>query len=350
MGTQWKSRIAIVGFGRWGARYWDPLVDAGASVVIVDPEARPAHDDHRPHFESLSDLLNSSVTVEGAIVATPAFTHFAVASQLLSAGIGVLVEKPFSTSLFEAKTLYSLAEQNHVSVASGHLLLHHPGICSLWEDIRDGVLGELVTLHAVRTALGRIRSDEDVLWSFGPHDIATILAMRQQVPARVEAHCMFLRESEQADVVSITLTYASGQRDAVFLSWVGPVRQRHLMAFGSRATSMFDELSEPHLTSTLLESICNEEVTERPRSENFHSKSLLAEQVQWFIETVSKRTVAKSDRQLALTVSCILELADLSCRRNTVVDVAPIYDIDGSPVTPSIFSPPSFARQTGNES
>ncbi|HEV3176235.1 MAG TPA: Gfo/Idh/MocA family oxidoreductase [Stellaceae bacterium] len=237
-------KVALIGSGYWGKNLARVLKDAGALAVICDIDteaAKPiAAQASVPLVGSLSEVLTDD-GIAAVVVATPAVTHFPIVQQALEAGKDVLVEKPLALEPADAETLAGLAGARRRILMVGHLLQYHAAFLHLKEMASAGELGRLSYLYSTRLNLGKLRREENVLWSFAPHDISMILSLAGEMPERVTAlgHC-YLHE-KIADITVTHLDFASGLRAHVFVSWLHPVKEQKLVAVGDRGMLVFDD-------------------------------------------------------------------------------------------------------------
>src|SRR5690554_4189006 len=176
-----KNKIAIIGTGNWGKNYIHVLEKLGALFALADSkcQVREQYASLYPHIYVTDDyrkLLNRH-EIDAFVVATPAATHYRIAKEILKAKKDVLIEKPMTLSVFEAKELKEIADKNKRILMVGHLLLYKPAIHKINELITNNIIGDLSFIEMKRLKLGKIRSFENVLWSFAPHDLAVLMAL-----------------------------------------------------------------------------------------------------------------------------------------------------------------------------
>jgi UDP-2-acetamido-3-amino-2,3-dideoxy-glucuronate N-acetyltransferase len=179
--------------------------------------------------------------VQGVVIATPAETHFTLAQEALLAGKHVYVEKPLVLDENEAEILISLAADKKLILMVGHLLQHHPVFVELKRLATCGELGRINYMYSHRLNLGKIRREENILWSFAPHDISMILSLAGEVPESVFATGGNYLHSKIADVTTTHLEFASGLRAHIFVSWLHPFKVQQLVVVGDRKMAVFDD-------------------------------------------------------------------------------------------------------------
>ena len=235
--------IALIGCGYWGKNLARVLHELDVLAVICDTDK--AADDQAAAFQvprvASVDRVLADDDVSAVVIATPAATHFAIVRAALEAGRDVFVEKPLALELSDAEQLKVLAEQSARILMVGHLLLYHPGFVRLKEIADQGVLGRLQYIYAHRLNLGKIRTEENILWSFAPHDISMILSLARAMPKEVRAtgHCYL--HGEIADITTTQLEFANGLRAHIFVSWLHPFKEQKLVVVGDEGMAVFDD-------------------------------------------------------------------------------------------------------------
>ncbi|MFH1090963.1 MAG: Gfo/Idh/MocA family oxidoreductase [Pseudomonadota bacterium] len=240
-----RPYIAVVGTGYWGKNLVRNFYQLGALRTICDtnhttldlilkdyPGVRRAG--------SLVEVLNDP-EVLGVAVATPAETHGQLVRECLLAGKDVLVEKPICLSAREGERLAALAREKARILMVGHLLWHHPAVVKLKELIETGDLGKILYIYSNRLNLGRLRREENVLWSFAPHDVSLILGLLGEMPESIQAQGGNYLHQQIADVTVSTLSFASGVRAHLFVSWLHPYKEQKLVVVGQAKMAVFDD-------------------------------------------------------------------------------------------------------------
>jgi predicted dehydrogenase len=243
-------RLAVVGAGAWGANHvrafarlkgcdvaavCDPSEDALARAKNLAPGARLTRD--------LGAVLDDA-SVDAVVIATPAVTHARVALDALAAGKHVFVEKPLALSSADAEAVVLAAEQAGRTLMVGHLMLYHPVVDRLRQMVASGELGTIHYLYALRVNLGRVRRDENAMWSLAPHDISIILHLldADAEPESVSARGGSYLQQGIEDVVFVNLRFTTGVVAQIQLSWLDPRKERRLTIVGSRRMVEFDDV------------------------------------------------------------------------------------------------------------
>jgi UDP-2-acetamido-3-amino-2,3-dideoxy-glucuronate N-acetyltransferase len=243
-----KPGIAVVGCGHWGknlVRNFDDL-QALAAICESDEEKVGALKEQYPEcriIRSYAEILKDT-SIHSVVIATPAESHADMARAALLAGKDVFVEKPLSLSAATAKELVTLAVETKRILMVGHLLWYHPAVLKLKELISAGELGRIRYIYSNRLNWGKIRREENILWSFAPHDISVILGLVGEMPDTVGAQGGNYLHNRIADVTVSLLSFPSGVKAHVFVSWLHPFKEQKLVVVGDRKMAVFDDLEK----------------------------------------------------------------------------------------------------------
>jgi predicted dehydrogenase len=243
------SGIAVIGAGYWGKNLVRNVarLDRLVAVCDVSPGIRERMSADYPEARvtsELSDVLEDE-RVAAVMIAVPAGEHFEVARRALLAGKHTYVEKPITLDVGEAEELVSLAAERDLRLMVGHLLLFHPCVSWMKETLDSGDLGRVLYLTSNRLNLGKVRSDENAMWSLAPHDVSVALHLLGDRPVEVSAQgfCYLQQRSGIEDVVFLTLRFADGRAAHIHVSWLDPHKERSLTVVGSRKMVTFDDMS-----------------------------------------------------------------------------------------------------------
>jgi UDP-2-acetamido-3-amino-2,3-dideoxy-glucuronate N-acetyltransferase len=237
--------VAVLGCGAWGKNLLRNLAGLGALRAAFDDSAavrqsvRDSHPGVRVH-DSLAAVLDDR-SIDGVAIATPAATHAALVRLALEAGKDVFVEKPLALDLAEGERLADLARRHARILMVGHLLEYHPAVERLRELVASGELGQVQYVYSTRLNLGRIRTEESALWSFAPHDVHLILRLLGEPPVEVACQGGSYLQHRVADVTMTLLSFASGVRAHIFVSWLHPYKEQKLIVVGDRGMAVFDD-------------------------------------------------------------------------------------------------------------
>lgn len=241
-------RVACIGAGQWGRNLVRNFAALGALEVVCEKSAErraelaAAHPDLRMTDDVEAVLADPSI--RAVVIATPVETHGALVRRALEAGKDVFVEKPICLSLKEAEELVALAEARERVIMVGHLLWYHPAVLKLRELVAHGSLGRIQYIYSNRLNLGRIRREENILWSFAPHDVSVILGLTGEMPSSVQAQGGNYLHERIADMTTTMLAFPSGVRAHIFVSWLHPFKEQKLVVVGDRGMAVFDDLAE----------------------------------------------------------------------------------------------------------
>ncbi|MBV8889397.1 MAG: Gfo/Idh/MocA family oxidoreductase [Alphaproteobacteria bacterium] len=236
-------RVAVLGCGYWGKNLVRNFAELGALAAVCDPNAALA--------ASMADRYGVAAPELGAVlqdrdiaavaIAAPAALHADLAREAIEAGKHVFVEKPLALTVSAAATLCDMADRHGSTLMVGHLLQYHPAFIALRQLVRDGALGRLQYLYSNRLNLGKVRREEDILWSFAPHDLSMILSLVGQEPSTVAAQGGYYLHNAIADVTTTHLAFPGGAQAHVFVSWLHPFKEQKLVVIGDRAMAVFDD-------------------------------------------------------------------------------------------------------------
>jgi UDP-2-acetamido-3-amino-2,3-dideoxy-glucuronate N-acetyltransferase len=179
--------------------------------------------------------------VQGVVIASPAVTHAEIAMHCLEAGKDVLVEKPLATSVADAEKLVDLAQASGAILMVGHVLEYHPAVLALRRLVSDGELGKVLYLYSNRLNFGRVRTEENALWSFAPHDIALLLRIVGAMPLAVAARGGEYLSEGVADVTLMSLDFPGPIAAHLFVSWLHPFKEHRFVVVGDRQMAVFDD-------------------------------------------------------------------------------------------------------------
>jgi len=241
--------IGVAGLGYWGpnlARNFAALpgcelrwcCDASEAV-----RARLAPGFPVTRFTGELDDLLADDGLDAIVLATPVPTHAALAERVLDAGKHCFVEKPLAQSVADAERVVAAAERAGRVLMVGHLLEYHPGVAKLKEIATSGELGEIHYIYSNRLNLGKLRADENALWSLGAHDVSVVLHLADgEEPSEVEAHGESYMRPGIEDVVFCFLRFPSGRAAHLHLSWLDPHKERRFTVVGSKRMATFDDM------------------------------------------------------------------------------------------------------------
>lgn len=238
------TKVAVVGCGYWGKNIVRNFYELGYLNAVCDDHLENAEQVSRNngHVPILTlDQIMHSPEINAVVVASPAVTHADLAANFLKAGKHVFVEKPLAVNLEEAKKLQVLAEKHQKILMVGHLLQYHPAYIKLKEIIKEGKIGPLEYIYSHRLSLGKVRTEEDVLWSFAPHDLSMVLGLVDEVPTQTNAFFSAGRGRTIADHAVVDLSFNTGIKGHIFVSWLHPFKEQRLVVSGAKGSLVFDD-------------------------------------------------------------------------------------------------------------
>jgi predicted dehydrogenase len=244
-----RLRIAVAGLGYWGpnlARNFSAI--AGCELAwLCDPaesvQARVAERFPGVRFTAELDEVLADSSVDAVALATPVASHAEHAVRVLEAGKHCFVEKPLAQSVVDAERAVAAAQEARRVLMVGHLLEYHPGVQQLRQLVQSGELGDRIYyIYGNRLNLGKLRADENALWSLGAHDVSVVLYLAEEEPWEVVAHGESYLQDGVEDVVFCFLRFPSGLAAHLHLSWLDPHKERRFTVVGSRRMATFDDM------------------------------------------------------------------------------------------------------------
>jgi predicted dehydrogenase len=323
MTTERPLRIAVAGLGYWGpniARNLAALPDvelAWCCDAVEQNRARAATMFPHARFAADLDEVLADDGVDAVALATPVPTHASLAIRVLEAGKHCFVEKPMAQSAIDAEAVVAAAGVAGRTLMVGHLLEYHPGVMKLKELIDQGELGRVLYIYGNRLNLGKLRADENALWSLGAHDVSVLLRLAGEEPYEVEARGeSYMREGIE-DVVFCFLRFPSGLAAHLHLSWLDPHKERRFTVVGEGRMATFDDMAlegkitvydkgfdEPAGRGSYGEYITRSGDIWSPRISNVEP---LRTEVQHFVDCIRTGTTPISDGTAGLRVVRVLE-------------------------------------------
>jgi UDP-2-acetamido-3-amino-2,3-dideoxy-glucuronate N-acetyltransferase len=318
-------KLALVGAGYWGKNLVRVFHQLGVLKVICDKNKKTLLQRKKEYPDlqtttDFSEVLRKNMNVKGVIIATPAATHYKLTKQALLNGKDVFVEKPLALKVHEGEELVKIARRKKLILMVGHLLLYHPVILRLEEIIKKGDLGKIRYAWSNRLNFGKLRREENVLWSFAPHDISVIINILG-TPDRVMAQGKTYLQKGIPDITLTFLEFKKGKAAHIFVSWLNPFKEQKLTIVGSKKMIVFDDRSKdklviyPHRvkwhSNQNLEALKAE-----GKSIKFSSEEPLMKEAKHFLECIKKREKPKTDGKEALNVLKVLDACQKSMNKD----------------------------------
>jgi len=338
-------RVAVLGGGAWGQNLVRNFAELGVLAAICDrDEARLEALGSRHGCRttvSAADIW-SDASIDAVAIATPAETHVALAREALLAGKDLFVEKPLALTVEDGRSIVALARERNRILMVGHLLWYHPAVLALQELIGRGELGRIQYLYSNRLNLGRIRREENILWSFAPHDISVILGLVREAPTVVQVQGGNYLHREIADVTVSMLSFPSGVRAHLFVSWLHPFKEQKLVVVGDRKMAVFDDLERkdklllyPHSIEWKHQIPVANKAEAQPVPLDLQEP--LRAECQHFLDCVRTRATPRTDGEEALRVLDVLARCQQALDIADVRLGAPPARRDGVRVHPSAY-------------
>ncbi len=240
-------KIAVIGAGRWGINHVKTAFSLieGKNIYVCDRnnlvEQKIKAVSEEINFTTDYNSILSNNEISCIIISSPAETHYSVCKDMLYAGKHVLVEKPITLHLEEVVELNEIAENKNLKLMVGHVLLYHPAILYIKDSIKNGSLGKLQYIYSNRLNLGAIRSEENILWSFAPHDISIIQFLIEADPISIVAKGDVFLQNNIEDTTITYLKYPNNISAHIFVSWLHPFKEQRLVVIGEKGMFVFDD-------------------------------------------------------------------------------------------------------------
>lgn len=242
--TTFKQNIAVIGAGYWGKNLVRNFYELGSLRWVCDACPDILTNAEKTYGVNVTPDLNTILAdaeTKGVAIAVPAAQHFDVAMRCLRAGKDVYVEKPLALHAEEGRQLVAESQQSGGLLMVGHILEYHPAILELKRLVDSGELGKIEYIYSSRLNLGKLRTEEDILWSFAPHDISAILFLLNESPQYISAQGgSYLNHN--VDTTLTTCEFPSGVQAHIFVSWLHPFKEQKLVVVGSQRMAVFDDV------------------------------------------------------------------------------------------------------------
>jgi predicted dehydrogenase len=328
-----RTKVGIIGLGAWGWNvgrcfYELPECDLTACCDLNEGR-RSLAEKHWPGvhaYPGVDEVMASGI--DAVVVSSPAVTHYPLVRKALHENLDVFVEKPFTLSVDHAEELLSLSEARSRVLMVGHLLEYHPVVEELRNLIQSGELGDIYYIYTQRVNLGRIRGDENALWSFAPHDLSQIMYMLGQEPVDVSARGQSFIQPGIEDVVFLSLFFPNHVMAHIHISWLDPHKTRTTTIVGSKKMAVFDDTAAteklriydscatPQQAKSYGEAI--QVRFGEIRIPRVSAAEPLKIECQHFLDCVAHRKTPKSDAVDGLRVVTILQAAQQSLDQNGI--------------------------------
>lgn len=317
--------LAVIGCGYWGKNLVRNFAQLGVLRLICDSNAKSLSAQKALYpqtdvTESLATVL-SDPQIRAVVLATPAALHYEQVKQALNAGKDVFVEKPLALHHTEGQELVELAKKKNLILMVGHILEYHPAVALLKQIIERGELGRVIYLYSNRLNLGKVRQEENILWSFAPHDISVICSLLNAEPIEVVASGGSYLQSGIADVTVSNLVFEGGTRAHIFVSWLHPYKEQKLVVVGDSKMAVFDDTAREGKLKIYDKGIEWRAGLPVPRQTSettlfFEEQEPLRLECEHFINCITERRQPLTSGESALRVLRVLEASQISFERN----------------------------------
>ena len=308
-------KIAVIGAGHWGMNLVRNLNDLDVLTHVVEQKTETI-DNISSDFPKVQCLNNYELLLESnidaVVIATPAHSHYEIASAFLKAGKDVFIEKPMTLCSKDAKELVDVAQLGGAILMVGHMLLYQPAIQFIKSYLDQGHIGQIYHLHQERLKLGRVRSKENVVWSLGVHDIAVLLYLVGSAPQEIKCSAHSGVQKLIEDDAYLHMTFESGTIAHLHSSWLWPENSRCMRIVGSKGMVVYDEMNQ---TVTLHKKSIGKDLENIDEGEELlfeGSSQPLRLEMEHFIHCIKTRENPISDGLSGLTVIQVLESLKLS--------------------------------------
>ena len=313
-----QKYIAVIGAGYWGKNLVRNFSELGVLHSICDRNKVLLKQCQAEYAgveacEDYRELLVSD-DIRAVAIAAPALFHYEIVKAALMAGKDVLVEKPLALNLRQAKELTQIADKQKRVLMVDHILQFHPAIIKLKELIHRGELGKLQYIYSNRLNIGKLRSEENILWSFAPHDISVILSLVEEQPKKVDSFGQDYLQEGVYDTTMTMLSFSDRLRAHIFVSWLHPFKEQKLVVVGDKKMAVFNDMEEENklvLYSHKVQWVHRIPVASKGQFEAvaLEKKEPLKEACLHFLDCVAKRSRPRTDGKEALAVLMVLNQA-----------------------------------------
>lgn len=320
-------RIAVIGNGYWGKNLVRNFHDLGALATVCDgnPQAGVEIAAKYPgvSFTTEYSQVLQDASIDAVVLATPAVTHYRMAKEALECDKDVYAEKPLALRESEGVQLVELADRRKRILMVGHILQYHPAVRKLKQLITAGTLGRIEYLYSNRLNIGKIRTEENILWSFAPHDISVTLGLLDEQPTQVHCSGGTYLSQNVADVTLSALSFPSGVRAHIFVSWLHPFKEQRLVVVGSEKMAVFNDMdpNKLQLYSHKLEWKSRTPVAVKADAEIvlIENYEPLREECSHFLECIRSRRTPITDGREGVRVLRVLNACQESLESNKPV-------------------------------
>ncbi|RMD88211.1 MAG: gfo/Idh/MocA family oxidoreductase [Calditrichaeota bacterium] len=319
-----KISVAVVGSGYWGKNLVRNFARLEALTCICDKN-KAVLENQSKYYPGLQLTTNfkevlSDKNIKAVVIATPAALHYSQVKEAILKGKDVFVEKPLALCYQQGLELVELAEEYGTVLMIGHILEYHPAVTLLKEIIKRGDLGQLWYMYSNRLNLGKVRQEENILWSFAPHDISVICSIVGKEPIYVSTSGGNYLQDGIADLTVTDLVFENGIRAHIFVSWLHPYKEQKLVIIGDQKMAVFNDTVQEGKLKIFDKGIEWKAGTPVPRQTSesilfFEKTEPMVLECQHFLECIRERKKPLTDGKNALLVLKVLEASQRSLER-----------------------------------
>jgi UDP-2-acetamido-3-amino-2,3-dideoxy-glucuronate N-acetyltransferase len=321
--------VCVIGCGHWGKNHVRNFAQIGSLYAICDANTAATEQlatqyNVRRVYPDVREVW-SDPNVHAVVLATPAEQHFQMGMDAIRAGKDVFVEKPLALDWQEGERMVEAADRARRILMVGHLLHYHPALIRMKELLREGVLGRIEYIYSNRLSMGKIRREENALWSFAPHDISVILSLTGEMPIQVTATGGAYLQPNIADVTVSNLLFDRGVRSHIFVSWLHPYKEQRLVVIGSKQMLVFeDSRADKKLVlyskDIQLKSGSFEALKPEGKVVEFAAGEPLLSECQHFVDCVAERKAPRTPGEEGVRVLRVLQ----ACQRSMQLNGEPV--------------------------
>jgi len=345
-------KAAVIGAGYWGKNLVRNFYNLGVLKVICDTSEKTLGE-LKQQYNNVEttpdvDLVFKDPDINAVVIAAPAANHYALALRALRENKDVFVEKPLCLSVQEGKELCLLAGEKKRILMVGHILHYHPAGIVLKQAVASGLAGSIHHIYSYRLNLGKFRSEENVMWSFAPHDISLILSLAGDMPSKISAAGTAGLRPEIYDTVCLQLEFDNNLRASVLASWLYPIKEQKVVVVGSEGMLVFDDTAAREQKLLYFKEPVQwkngipEPVRNNPEMLEVAGDEPLRQECLAFIEAVNSRQAPETDGWEGLRV---LEI--LSAGQKSLLDKGNWVKVGGPKEEVSYFAHPTAVIDEG---
>lgn len=323
-----QRTLALIGAGYWGKNLARNFHQLGALHTLCDL-SQATLDSYGADYAAVQktsaiESLWSNSAIDRVAIAAPAVLHYQLAKNALLAGKDVFVEKPLCLDAAEAAELIALAAERGRVLMVGHLLQYHPYVQHLQALVAAGELGAIHYITSNRLNLGKIRREENALWSFAPHDLSVILSLAgHRLPEEVVCTGGGYVTPGVADTTLTALAFAGGLRAHVYVSWLNPFKEQKLTVVGAKGMAVFDDTRPWNEKLALYRDYLGWDARQNPVPNKVQPQFValpegepLRAECQHFLDRCADRVAPRTDGAEGLRVLRVLQAAQASLERH----------------------------------